>query len=79
MAAVLEEEVRTYEAHRDALLGTAKGKYVLIKGDRIIDCFTSREDALKRGYDEFGNAPFLVKEIVETEVPLHFTSFHIAV
>lgn len=77
MATVLDEELRTYEAHRDNLLGRARGQFVLIKNDRIIDVFASREDAIRRGYREFGNQPFLVKEVVDVEMPLHFTSFEI--
>ncbi|MEW6366085.1 MAG: hypothetical protein AB1714_15760 [Acidobacteriota bacterium] len=45
----------------------------------MVDVFASREDALKRGYEEYGNQPFLVKEVVEIEVPSYFTSFQIAV
>lgn len=77
MTSVLDEEIRTYEAHREELLGRAKGKYVLIKGDRIIDVFADIRDALKRGYEEFGNQPFLAREIREFEIPLNFTSLHI--
>ena len=78
MSDLLDEEVRTFQAHRTELLGRALGKYVLIKNDRIIDDFASEEDALKRGYEEFGNAPFLVKEVTEVDLPLNFTSFMIA-
>lgn len=73
----LEQELRTYEEHRDELLGSAKGQFVLIKGDRLVGTFDTANDALKRGYEEFGNAPFLVKQIVEVELPMNFTSFQI--
>ena len=79
MPTVLDDELATYEKHREELLGRGKGHFVLIKKDRVVDVFASREDALKRGYEEFGNEPFLVKEIVEIEVPSYFTSFHIGV
>lgn len=75
----LSEEMTTFATHREELLGRAKGKYVLIKQDRILGEFESRQDALRRGYDEFGNAPFLVKRVVETEMPFFFTSFQLAV
>ena len=74
----LEQELKTYAAHREELLGRAKGKFVLIKGDQVIDDFASQEDALKRGYEEFGNQPFLVKQVEEIETPLDFASFHVA-
>ncbi len=79
MESRLSKEMRTYAAHREELLGRAKGKYVLIKQDRILGEFESRQDALRRGYDEIGNTPFLVKRVVETEVPFNFTSFQVAV
>jgi hypothetical protein len=79
MPTALEEELKTFEAHRTELLGRAKGQFVLIKGNRIVDTFVSQEDALKRGYQEFGNSPFLVKQILDVELPMNFTSFLIAV
>ena len=75
----LDQELETYESHHDELLGRAKGKYVLIKRDRIVGEFESQQDALHCGYDEFGNEPFLVKRVVEVEVPHSFTSFQIRV
>ncbi len=75
----LSEEMATYAAHREELLGRARGKYVLISRDRILGEFEGRQDALQRGYEELGSAPFLVKQVVETEVPFNFTSFQLAV
>ena len=34
-------------------LKQSAGKFVLIKGDDVIDIFTSYEDALKEGYAKF--------------------------
>jgi hypothetical protein len=39
--------------------------------------YESQEEALKRGYQEFGNEPFLVKQIVEVEIPLNFATFQL--
>jgi len=75
----LDEELRVFEARRADLLGRARGQYALVKGDRVVDTFVSLEDALKHGYAEFGNQPFLVKQVIETDVPLEFASFNVAV
>lgn len=75
---ILSHELDTYEAHRAELLGRAKGMFVLIKGDRIIDVFAAEEDALRRGYEELGNVPFLVKQVLEVELPLNFTTHVVA-
>ena len=56
------------------LVGQSRGKYVLIKDDRIVGVFDSEMDAAHQGYERFGNVPFLVKQVVEVEVPLDFTS-----
>jgi hypothetical protein len=70
----LKKELRAYAAHKSELLSRASGKYVLIKGSRIIGTFDSELDAAHQGYERFGNVPFLVKQVVEFEVPLDFTS-----
>jgi hypothetical protein len=76
-AASLEAELRTFRSRRDELIGRAKGKYVLIQGDRIAGFFEDQTDAITNGFKEFGNTPFLVKLVTEVDVPLNFTSFTI--
>ncbi|MCY3878928.1 MAG: hypothetical protein OXF74_07090 [Rhodobacteraceae bacterium] len=44
-----------------------EGEYVLIKGEKAVDFFSSYDDALKRGYREFGLESFLVKQISVVE------------
>ena len=74
MAQVLEIELKTYEQHRDQLLGTAEGKFVLIRNDQVIRVYDSKMDAIAQGYEQFGNVPFLVKQITKIEVPQNFIS-----
>lgn len=70
----LEKELEVYEAQKAELIGRSKGKFVLIKGDKVIDSFDAKIDAIRHGYEKFGNKPFLVKQIVELETPQNFTS-----
>ena len=79
MATKLDQELKTYQAHRDELLGRAEGRYILIRNDELIGTFESQQDALQQGYEKFGNKPFLVKQVVEVEVPQNFTSFPLGV
>lgn len=74
MAQVLDTELKTYAQHRDHLLGTAEGKFVLIRNDQVIGVYDSKMDAIAQGYRQFGNVPFLVKQIVRIEIPLDFVS-----
>jgi hypothetical protein len=74
MTDLLKKEIETYNAHKAELVGQSKGKFVLIKDDRIVGVFDTEIDAIHQGYERFGNVPFLVKQIVQVEVPLNFTS-----
>ncbi len=74
MVEILEKEQKTYASNKNELIGKSKGKFVLIKDDQIIDVFDSKIDAIRQGYERFGNVPFLVKQIVELEIPQNFTS-----
>ena len=74
MQAMLDIELKTYEQNRDQLLGTAEGKYVLIYNNQIVGIYDSKMDAIATGYQQFGNVPFLVKQIVKVEAPQNFTS-----
>jgi len=70
----LEKELNYFNSIYADLLGKAKDEYALIHGEELIDTFKSKEDAIKRGYELFGNSPFLVKLVTEVEDVLNFTS-----
>ena len=74
MIELLKKETETYNAHKTELISRSKGKYVLIKDETVVGVFDSELDAVHQGYERFGNVPFLVKQVVEVEVPLDFTS-----
>jgi len=67
MAIALEREYKLFKEHRAELLTKGEGKFVLIKGETVIDIFASYEDALKEGLKRFGDVPFLIQEIQREE------------
>jgi len=71
---ILSKELETYEKNKQKLLKDSHGKFVLIKGDEIINVFDTYSDAVKVGIDKFGNTPFLIKQILEVDQPQNFTS-----
>jgi hypothetical protein len=75
----LQTEIETYERHRDGLLGTAEGKFVLIHQDKVAGVYDSKPDAITQGYERFGNVPFLVKQVLKVEAPQNFVSNHLGV
>jgi hypothetical protein len=68
-ADLLKRDLDYFESKLDELLGKSKGEYALIHEGQLIDTFKSKEDAIKKGYELFGNSPFL-----EVEEILNFTS-----
>jgi hypothetical protein len=69
----LEKELETYQNKLEELKAH-EGKFVLIQGDRVVDTYSSYEDAMKEGYAQFGlHTPFLVKQIQAIE-QAHFVS-----
>ena len=79
MALILETELKTYEQNRDHLLGTAEGKFVLIRDSQVIGVYESKIDAIAAGYQQFGNVPFLVKQVAKIETPHNFMSNRLGV
>lgn len=75
----LQEELAFFERQRLDLLARAPGKYALIKGSEVIGIFDTEIEAARAGYRQIGNEPFLIKHIVEADVPLIFTSFNLGV
>lgn len=76
--AMLERETETYEQRRDELLGSALGKWVLIRGEEIGGTFDTQGDAIAAGYQQYGNVPFLVKQVLPFDTPQSFVSNHLA-
>ena len=66
----LEKELEVYKKELPNLLAQ-EAKYVLIYQEKVIDTFTSYEDAIKEGYNRAGLELFLVKKIQSTE-EIHF-------
>jgi hypothetical protein len=75
----LEKELATYEAAKPGLLPQAVGKFVLIRGEQVVDTFDAELDAIKAGYQRFGNVPFLVMQVTEVECPDNYVSDLLAI
>ena len=78
-AAVLQQELDFFEKKRLELVARAPGKYALVKGSELIGIFDTELEAIRAGYQKIGNEAFLVKHIVEADVPLTFTSFNLGI
>ena len=63
MSEPLQEEFKVFQQNEKELLASHPGKYVLIKGQRIIGEYDKQYDAISEAYARFGNVPFFVKRI----------------
>ena len=63
----LEREFATYARHKEELLQRAEGRWVLIKGDEVVDTFDDQWAAIDFGTARFGVVSFLVKRIERFE------------
>jgi len=67
----LEKEIERFDQKQAELSGEHAGQFVLIHGTDDFEFFTSYDDAIKAGYQKYGLAPFLVKQIQAVE-QVHF-------
>jgi hypothetical protein len=74
MATVLDSELKTYAQNRERLLEESEGKYVLIHDNRILGTIESETDAISAGCERLGNVPFLVKQVLQVEIPATFST-----
>jgi hypothetical protein len=75
----LAEEIDYFNANKSRLLSDYGQKFVLIKGSEVIDSFLTEEDAIKEGYQRFGNDGFLVKQVLPVEPVMNFFSGQLAI
>ncbi len=72
MATALEQEYKFFLSHLGEFSKTHLHKFVLIKGEQVVDFFTSYEKALREGLTRFGNVPFFIEEVNEKEEVHYF-------
>jgi hypothetical protein len=66
----LNLERDTYDQNLEWLLAKHPGKYVLIKGTKIIGFYKSQDAALKKGFGLYLGQPFFVHQILANEEPV---------
>lgn len=63
----LETEYYCYYVNQQELLQTQNGRFVLIIGMQIVGAYDTMDEAVAVGLELFGNTPFLVKKVEESE------------
>jgi hypothetical protein len=69
----LDETLAIYEVQKAEWLRDGRdGEYVLIHRKHLAGLFPTRKECLAAGYKQFGNVPFLAREIREKHPPLNW-------
>ena len=66
----LDTELQTLKKHQAHLEQEHAGKFVLIHGHEVVNTFDSFENAAWEGRRQFGDGPFLIREIGINEIRL---------
>lgn len=61
----LQKEYQFYFGVKADLLKQYKGKFALIKEQKVVGTFDTDQDAYKTGLEKLGNVPFLIIRIQE--------------
>ena len=64
----LHHEAAVFARHIEEWREAHLGQVVLVKGDDVIGFYSSLEQAFQEGTSRFGLEPFLVRQIVPTDV-----------
>ena len=64
----LDHEAAVFAEHVDEWRKAHLGQFVLVKGDDVIGFYHSLEQAFQEGTSRFGLGPFLIRQIVPTDV-----------
>jgi hypothetical protein len=66
----LEQEIATFEESRAQLEASAMGKWVLVHDSEVIGTFDSFDAAADRAVREFGEGPYLIRQIGSSSLTL---------
>jgi len=66
----LEKELKYFRENHDKWKKANLGKFALVKGDSFVEFFDTSDNALSAGLTKFGAEPFLIRQIVEVDVPI---------
>lgn len=72
----LAREMKAYQSKRRQLLEKNIGRWVIIKGDHVVGCYSTEEAAVAAGRKE--GPPFLAHQIVRREPVYQIPTFDVS-
>lgn len=68
----LQKEIQFFQKNKPEYLKLYKDQYVLIKDDKFTGAYTTDAQAYKSGLEQFGNQPFLIKQVLEDDAQFSY-------
>lgn len=75
----LQKELTYFEKYKPEYLKLYKGQFVLIKGEQLVQAFTTDQEAYRAGLEKFGNQPFLIKQVLEDDTKVSYPALTVGV
>jgi len=71
----LQTELEYFQKNKQEYLKLYKDQFVLIKGENFAGSFTTEAEAYKAGLEKFGNAPLLIKQVLDDDGTVSYPAF----
>ena len=75
----LSKEIAAYEQVKDVLEMDHFGEWVVFHDEKLVDTFTSFEEAAKDATRKFGRGPYLIRQIGEAPLVLPASIMYVPV
>lgn len=76
---ILKKELEYFKKNIIDYLKHYKNSFVLIKGNEFGGSFTTEKEAYDEGVRKFGNEPFLIKQVLDKEETVSFSSLYLGI
>lgn len=63
----IEKELEYFNKNLDEWLNHYENKYALIYNEKLVDTFTTEDEAYKKGIEKFGEVDILVRLIIKNQ------------
>jgi hypothetical protein len=68
---LFDTEIAYFEAHRQEWVANHYGKFAVLQGEAVYGFFDTGLNAYESGVRQFGNTPFMIKEVLPEDFVLH--------
>lgn len=76
---MLETEIKFFRKNQEDWIKKYPGKFVLVKGEKLIGVYTSEDEALAEGARHFGLTSFLIRNVNDDDRVVHIPALTLGI